>query len=67
MQVLLDLDTWEREIAVAEAELIRETVRDAIGSGQGPFAALQEVRRRMSRLTAAQREIVLDALLAMEE
>jgi hypothetical protein len=67
MQVLLELDTWEREIAVAEADLIRETVRDAICSGRGSFAALQEVDRRMSSLTEVQRDMVVEALELLED
>lgn len=61
MQVL-DIDAWATEVATSEAEALREAVREAITAGGGLAGALDEVRRRLSRLTPAQRETVVDAI-----
>jgi hypothetical protein len=61
---VLDIDVWAREVAQAEAVLVRRAVAEAIAAGRGPGAALEAVRRRMERLTPAQREIVVEAIAA---
>lgn len=58
MDTVLDIDAWSREIASAEAIAIRAEVRNAITSGAGGMSALDEVRRRLARLTLEQRAMV---------
>jgi hypothetical protein len=58
----LDIDTWAREVAHREAESVRGAVRDALIAGGSGAGALEVVRRRLARLTPAQREIVIDAI-----
>lgn len=59
MHTVLDIGAWEREVAEAEAVAVRLAVREALDSGQGGASALAEVRRRLARLTDAQREMVI--------
>lgn len=61
MQVL-DIDAWATEVAAAEAVALREAVREVIMAGGGLAGALDEVRRRLSRLTPEQRETVVDVI-----
>jgi hypothetical protein len=58
MDTVLDIDAWSRAIARAEAIAIRAEVREAITSGAGGMSALDEVRRRLARLTQEQRAMV---------
>ena len=60
MHTVLDIDTWAREVAEAESVAIRSAVREALESGAGGASALAEVRRRLARLTPAQRALVVD-------
>lgn len=62
MDSVLDIDVWAREIAMHEAAAVRSAVRDAIAAGCGAVGALHAVRRRMSRLTPAQQEIVVEEI-----
>jgi hypothetical protein len=62
MHTVLDIDAWAREVAVAESVAVRDAVRDAMTSGAGGASALDEVRRRLARLTPQQREMVVDGI-----
>jgi hypothetical protein len=61
MQVL-DIDAWAAELATSEAAEMREAVRAIVLAGGGLAGALDEVRRRLRRLTPAQRETVVSAI-----
>lgn len=67
MHTVLDIDAWAREVALAEALAVRAAVRDAMASGTGGVSALAEVRRRLDRLTPAQREMVVDGIGLLPE
>ena len=58
----LDIDDWGRGVAVAEADALRDAVRDALLAGAGLAATLALVRRRMSSLTAEQREVMIESI-----
>ena len=62
MHTVLDIDAWAREVAVSEAVAVRAAVRDAMTSGAGGASALDEVHRRLARLTPEQREMVVDGI-----
>jgi hypothetical protein len=55
----LDIDAWGRQLAADEAVAIRVAVREALLAGAGAYGALDVVRRRLGRLTAEQREVVV--------
>ncbi len=59
---VLDIDRWAAEVANAEAHDLRLAVRDVVLSGGGVSGALDEVRRRLARLTPGQRETVVGAI-----
>lgn len=59
---VLDIDAWADQVAAAEAAALREAVREIVVGGGGVAGALDEVRRRLSRLTPAQREAVVDTI-----
>jgi hypothetical protein len=59
---VLDIDAWAAEVAERAADELRLAVRDVILSGGGVSGALDEVRRRLARLTPGQRETVVDAI-----
>lgn len=59
---ILDIDAWAVELAEAEAQALRLAVRDAVLAGGGIAGALDEVRRRLARLTPEQRETVIGAI-----
>jgi hypothetical protein len=59
---VLDIDAWAAEVAEREADELRLAVRDVILSGGGVSGALDEVRRRLARLTPGQRETVVEAI-----
>ena len=59
---VLDIDVWAAEVASAEAHDLRLAVRDVVLAGGGVSGALDEVRRRLSRLTPGQRETVVGAI-----
>jgi hypothetical protein len=46
-------------VAADEAVAIRVAVREALLAGAGAYGALDVVRRRLGRLTAEQREVVV--------
>jgi hypothetical protein len=62
MHTVLDIGSWEREVAAAESVAVRAAVREALESGAGGASALAEVRRRLARLTPAQRALVVDGV-----
>ena len=62
MHTVLDIDVWSREIAAEESVAVRAAVRDAMTSGAGGASALDEVRRRLARLTQEQRELVVEGI-----
>lgn len=62
MHTVLDIDAWARQVALVEAANVRAAVRDAMSSGVGGRSALDEVRRRLARLTPEQREMVVDGI-----
>jgi hypothetical protein len=62
MHTVLDIDSWAREVAEAEAVALRDAVRESLKSGAGLTVTLAMIRRRMSSLTAAQREVVVEAI-----
>lgn len=59
---ILDIDGWAEQVAEEEAQALRQAVREIVVHGGGMPRALDEVRRRLSRLTPSQREIVVDAI-----
>lgn len=59
---VLDIDGWAEQVAEDEARLLRLAVRDVVLAGGGMSGALDEVRRRLGRLTPAQRETVVGAI-----
>lgn len=59
---VLDIDAWAERVARYEADRIRVAVRDVMLAGGGLAGALDEVRRRLARLTPAQRESVVGAI-----
>jgi hypothetical protein len=59
---VLDIDAWAAEVAERAADELRLAVRDVILSGGGVSGALDEVRRRLARLTPGQRETVVEAI-----
>ncbi len=59
---VLDIDDWARQVAEREAQALRLAVRDVVVGGGGMSGALDEVRRRLGRLTPAQRETVVSAI-----
>lgn len=61
MQVL-DIDAWATEVATSEALAMRRAVREIVMAGGGLAGALDEVRRRLGRLTPEQRETVVTAI-----
>jgi hypothetical protein len=54
-----DIEAWGRQVAAHEAVAIRVAVREALLDGAGAYGALDVVRRRLGRLTAEQREVVV--------
>jgi hypothetical protein len=58
----IDIDTWAREIAEAEADSVRASVHDALTMGHGASSALPDVSRRLDRLTPEQRRMVIDEI-----
>lgn len=62
MHTVLDIDAWERDVARSEAVAIRLAVREAMSSGARGPSALSAVRRRLERLTPAQREMVVEGI-----
>jgi hypothetical protein len=58
----IDIDGWAAEIAEAEAESVRQAVHDALMMGHGASSALRDVGRRLDRLTAEQRRMVIDEI-----
>lgn len=59
---VLDIDGWAEQVAEDEARALRLAVRDVVLRGGGMAGALDEVRRRLGRLTPAQRETVVSAI-----
>lgn len=59
---VLDIDVWAGQVAATEADELRLAVRDVMLSGGGVSGALDEVRRRLARLTPGQRETVVGAI-----
>ncbi len=59
---ILDIDGWAEQVAEGEADRLRQAVREIVMCGGGTSRALDEVRRRMDRLTPSQREIVVGAI-----
>lgn len=59
---VLDIDGWAEQVAEDEARALRLAVRDVVLQGGGMSGALDEVRRRLGRLTPSQREIVVGAI-----
>jgi hypothetical protein len=59
---ILDIDAWAAEVAESEAQALRLAVRDVVLAGGGITGALDEVRRRLARLTPEQRETVVGAI-----
>jgi hypothetical protein len=59
---VLDIDGWAEQVAEDEADRLRQAVREIVVHGGGMSRALDEVRRRLERLTPSQREIVVDAI-----
>lgn len=62
MDTVLDIDGWAREVAASESVSIRAAVREAMTWGAGGSTALDEVRRRLARLTQEQRAMVVDGI-----
>lgn len=62
MHTVLDIGAWEREVARSEAVAVRLAVREAMLSGARGASALSAVRRRLNRLTPAQREMVIEGI-----
>lgn len=62
---VLDIDAWAAEVAESEAGALRLAVRDEMLRGGGLAGALDEVRRRLARLTPAQRETLVGAIGAI--
>ncbi len=58
----IDIDAWATEVAAGEAARTRVAVRDALLGGGGVERALHEVRRRLDRLTPAQREALVRSI-----
>jgi hypothetical protein len=58
----VDIDSWARDVARAEAASIRDAVREVLVAGASGSCALASVRRRLERLTPAQRELVVSAI-----
>jgi hypothetical protein len=59
---VLDIDGWAEQVAEGEADRLRQAVREIVVQGGGMSRALDEVRRRLDRLTPSQREIVVGAI-----
>ncbi|WP_217914041.1 hypothetical protein [Miltoncostaea marina] len=55
----IDIERWASDVATREAARTRVAVREALLGGRGVEAALHEVRRRLHRLTPAQREALV--------
>ncbi len=67
MNTGIAIDVWARDVAASEAPRVRSAVRDVLVAGGGCALALHVVRRRLSRLTPQQHNLVVAAIVEVDE